>query len=64
MKKHLTATTILLARGNKAKCTIYEHEGKFYIKANKPNTSTYKPFYFENVEYTEVQQSIHNWIKA
>jgi len=55
MIKILKATEIMLPRSNKANCPIYEHEGKFYIKANKPNTSSYKPFYFENVEYTEIE---------
>lgn len=54
MKKHRTTTTIYLPRGNHAKCPIYEHEGKYYIKANKPNTSVYRPFYFEGIEYSPV----------
>jgi hypothetical protein len=49
------ATEILLARGNKAKCPIYLHNHSFYIKANKPNTSVYSPFYYEDVEYSEIE---------
>lgn len=55
MKKIRTATTIHIPRSNHAKCPIYEHDGKFYIKANKPNTSSYSPFFFDGVEYSEVK---------
>ena len=55
MEKYLPATTIELSRGNHAKCPIYIHNDKFYIKANKPNTHGYRPFYFNGVEYTEVE---------
>ncbi len=60
MKKYKTATTIELARGNHAKSPIYEHEGKYYIKANKPNTSAYSPFRFDGTEYSEVKE-IGGW---
>lgn len=63
MIKILKTTTILLPRSNKAKCPIYEHEEKFYIKANKPNTSSNTPFYFENIEYTEVELISNYWFK-
>lgn len=56
MKKYKTATTIELPRGNHAKSPIYEHKGNYYIKANKPNTSAYSPFYFEGTEYSEVKE--------
>lgn len=61
MKKILTATEILLPRNNHAKCPIYEHEGKYYIKANKPNTSVYKPFRWEGVEYSPVRMIGGYW---
>lgn len=60
MKKYKTATTIELARGNHAKSPIYEHEGKYYIKANKPNTLAYSPFRFEGTEYSRVKE-IDGW---
>lgn len=56
MKKIRTATTIHLPRSNHAKCPIYEHDGKYYIKANKPNTSSYTPLRFNGVEYSEVKK--------
>lgn len=56
MKKIRTATTIHLPFGKHAKCPIYEHDGKYYIKANKPNTSSRTRICFNNgVEYSEVQ---------
>ena len=55
MEKYKTATTIHLPKDNKAKCPIYEHNGKFYIKANKPNTRSYSPFRYNNTEYSEVK---------
>lgn len=65
MKKYQTATTILLPRNNKAKCPVYQHEGKFYIKANKPNTSSYQPFFYDGEEYSEVIQTGNGfWHKA
>jgi|SRR6185312_11139960 len=64
MVKHLKATEILLPRSNKAKCPIYKFEDKFYIKANKPNTSSYRPFYYQGEEYTEVYEGLHGrWMK-
>lgn len=61
MEKYQNATEILLPRSNHAKCPIYQHEGEFYIKANKPNTSSRIPFYFEDVEYTKVRLITGNW---
>ena len=61
MKKYKTATLINLPRDNKAKCPIYEHNEKFYIKANKPNTGVYKPLYFDGVEYSEVHIVARHW---
>ena len=55
MKKYLPMTVIELPKRNHAKCPIYTHNGKFYIKANKPNTHSYRPFYFNSIEYTEVE---------
>lgn len=63
MKKIEKATTIYLPRNNHAKCPIYEHEQKFYIKANKPNTSSYIPFIFEGEEYSEVKNVGGCWFK-
>lgn len=63
MKKVRATTTIELPRNNHAKCPIYEHCGKFYIKANKPNTSSYIPFVFEGVEYSEVVEIDGYWFK-
>lgn len=54
MKKHLKTTLILLPRENRARCPIYEHDGKYYIKANKPNVGQYQGFYYEGQEYAEV----------
>lgn len=45
---------INLPRGNRAYCPVYEHEGKYYIKANRPNTSSYSPFILDGIEYSEV----------
>lgn len=61
MKKIQTATTIYLPRNNHAKCPIYEHDGKFYIKANKPNTSCYCPFRYNGIEYSEVEKVSGYW---
>lgn len=55
MKKFRKTTLIHLARSNHARCPIYEHEGKYYIKTNKPNTMPYSPFRFENELYAEVR---------
>lgn len=55
MKKYKTATNIELPRGKHAKSPIYEHEGKFYIKANKPNTSSYSPLRIDGTEYSEIK---------
>ncbi|TCI99586.1 hypothetical protein [Cytobacillus praedii] len=65
MEKYQKATIILLPRSNKAKCPIYKHEDKFYIKANKPNTTAYQPFFYDGEEYTEVYQTIDGyWHKS
>jgi hypothetical protein len=64
MLKYEKATEILLPRGNKAKCPIYLHDHKFYIKANKPNTESYSPFYYEGEEYTEVTLINNYWWKV
>lgn len=56
MKKVKTATKIMLPQGNQAKCPIYEYDCKFYIKANKPNTSAYEPFIYNGEEYSEVKE--------
>ena len=61
MKKIKTSTRIELPRSNHAKCPIYEHDGKFYIKANKPNTSAYEPFIYSNEEYSEVEEITGYW---
>lgn len=61
MKKHLKTTLINLPRENHARCPIYEHEGRFYIKANKPNTSAFCPFFYEGVEYAEVKSIMGEW---
>lgn len=63
MKKYQTATKIMLPRENTVKCPIYEHEGLFYIKANKPNTSSYAPFVYDGVEYSEVVEISGAWFK-
>lgn len=63
MKKVLCATTIYLPRGNHARCPIYEHDGKFYIIANKHNTSSYQPLYYDGIEYTEVVNVNGYWFK-
>jgi hypothetical protein len=55
MKKFRKTTVIHLARSNHARCPIYEHEGKYYIKTNRPNTMPYSPFRFENELYAEVK---------
>lgn len=64
MRKFEKTTTIYLPRGNHAKCPVYEHEGKHYIKANKSNTSSYIPFMFEGVEYSEVVNISGCWFKV
>lgn len=61
MKKISTAVTIYLPRNNHAKCPIYEHEGRFYIKANKPNTLSYSPFRFNDELYFEVYSIDGQW---
>lgn len=63
MTKISTAVTIFLPRDNHANCPIYEHEGKFYIKANKPNTSSYSPFRFNDEFYSEVYNINRQWFK-
>ena len=63
MEKYLNATEILLPRGNKAKCPIYEHEGYYYIKANKPNTASYTPFIYNGTEYSQVIYVNGYWFK-
>lgn len=55
MKKFLKAQEINLPRENHAKSPVYEHNGKYYIKANKPNTSSYNPLMFNGEEYSEVR---------
>lgn len=60
MKKIRKTTTIYLPHNNHAKCPIYEHEGKFYIKANKYNTQSFNPFRYEGVEYSEVENLPYN----
>ena len=54
MKKIRKTTLIHLPHGNHAKCPIYEHGGKYYIKSNKRNTSSYKPLSYNGEEYSEV----------
>ncbi len=61
MKKVQKATLILLPRENRAICPIYEHEGKYYIKANKPNTSSFSPFVYNGEEYREVRNLQGAW---
>lgn len=61
MIKYKTITEIHLPRDNKAKCPIYEHNGKYYIKANKLNTGVYRPFMYDNVEYSEVHELNGYW---
>ena len=56
MKKFLKAQTIHLPRENHAKSPIYEHGGKYYIKANKPNTSSFNPLMLNGEEYSEVRR--------
>lgn len=60
MKKYRTATTIELPRSNHAKCPIYELDGKYYIKCNKPNTEPYRPFVYNGEKYAEVKVIIGN----
>ena len=55
MTKYRKTTLIHLARENHARCPIYEHDGKFYIKTNRPNTMPYSPFRYENELYAEVK---------
>lgn len=54
MKKIRKTTLIHLPHGNHAKCPIYEHEGKYYIKSNKRNTSSYEPLRLNGQEYSEI----------
>ena len=54
MKKIRKTTLVHLPHGNRANCPIYEHEGKCYIKANKRNTSSYRPLRYNGEEYSEV----------
>lgn len=61
MTKILTATTIYLPRENHAKCPIYEHDEKFYIKANKPNTLSFNPIKYNNEFYSEVRLIDGRW---
>lgn len=55
MIKIRKTTLIHLRRNNIARCPIYVHNEKYYIKANKPNTSSYAPFIYESEEYSEVK---------
>jgi len=61
MFKHRKTTLILLSRENRVRTPIYEHEGKYYIKANKPNTSCYSPLFCKGTQYTEVKQIGEHW---
>lgn len=54
MKKFQKATEINLPRSNHAKCPIYEHDGKFYVKCNKPNVGAYTTLRYNGEEYTRV----------
>lgn len=54
MKKIRKTTLIHSPRNNHAKCPIYENKGKYYIKANKRNTSSFSPLRFNGEEYSEV----------
>ena len=54
MKKYSKDVKVELPHSNHATCPIYKHNGKYYIKANKPNTMSYEPFRYENEFYTEV----------
>lgn len=54
MIKYSKSVTIYLPKENHAKCPIYEHEGKFYIIPNKPNTKAYNGFWLNGKEYSEV----------
>lgn len=59
MIKVLPTTVINLPKNNHAKCPIYEHDGKYYIKSNKPNTEAYNPFYYNDEKYAEVEKIIY-----
>ncbi len=61
MKKYLKTTKILLPQGNEVKSVIYEHENKFYIKDNKPNTSSFYQIRYDNILYSEVKEINGNW---
>jgi len=61
MFKYRKTTLILLSRENRVRTPIYEHEGKYYIKANKPNTSCYNPLFHKGIQYTEVKQIGEHW---
>lgn len=61
MIKFRNATTIHLPRDNKANCLIYEHNGQYYIKANKPDTSVFSPLFYDNIEYSEVKLINEHW---
>lgn len=54
MVKFQKTTQINLPRSNHAKCPIYEHEGKYYVKCNKRNVGAYRTLHFNGEEYTEV----------
>lgn len=55
MKKFQKATEINLPRSNHAKCPIYEHEGKYYVKCNKPNVGCYHNLMYNGEEYAQVK---------
>ena len=61
MDKYLKSTTIELPKSNHAKCPIYKHDNKFYIKTNKPNTKSYNSIYFNNEEYAEIELIAGHW---
>ena len=61
MKKFENTTLVLLPRENRVRTPIYEHCGKFYIKANKPNTGSYIPFRFNNELYSGVHKIKNTW---
>lgn len=53
MKKYRAMTTINIGRDAHAKCAIYEHEGKFYIRCSR--AIPYSPFRYEEKLYAEVK---------
>ena len=55
MTKVRKTTLIHLPHGNHARCPIYQHGKKFYVKANKPNVGQYEGFYLDGIEYAEVE---------